>query len=206
MVLALVLGDLHVPQRAAHIHEAFRKMFHPDRIQMVFVTGNVTSKAMLRYLYSIFPEVYCTRGDFDHADMEDLPESLVVEVEDLKVGLVHGHQIVPLGDRESLAAFQRQLDVDLLISGGTHLSKIFEFDSHLFVDPGSATGAFTAYDLNVIPSFVLLDIQKSSVIAFTYRYIPADHTVGENDAVGEKHLGKEADTAIRINKREWTKG
>ena len=43
MVLALVIGDLHVPYRAAGIPEAFRKMFVPGRINAVFVTGNATS-------------------------------------------------------------------------------------------------------------------------------------------------------------------
>ncbi|CCW70601.1 unnamed protein product [Phytomonas sp. Hart1] len=206
MVLALVLGDLHIPQRAAHIHEAFRKMFIPGRIQMVFVTGNVTSKEMIQYLYSIAPEVYCTRGEFDQECLKDLPESLVVDVEGIKVGLIHGHQIVPMGDRDSLAAVQRQMDIDVLISGGTHQAKIIEFDAHLFVNPGSATGAFTPYDLNVIPSFVLLDIHNTSVNAFTYRYITEDDTLGEGDAAGEKHLSKDECTGVRIHKREWTKG
>ncbi len=35
-----------------------------------------------------------------------------------KIGLIHGHQVIPWGDMASLALLQRQLDVDILISGG----------------------------------------------------------------------------------------
>ena len=70
------------------------------------------------------------------------PEQKVVTVGQFKIGLTHGHQIVPWGDIESLSLVsqnitllfllhfifsplspiqvQRQLDVDILISGHTH--------------------------------------------------------------------------------------
>lgn len=49
-----------------------------------------------------------------------LPPSLVVQHGPLRVGLLHGHQVVPLGDTEALSAVARKMDVDVLISGGTH--------------------------------------------------------------------------------------
>lgn len=48
------------------------------------------------------------------------PEQKVVTVGNFKIGLTHGHQVVPWGDIESLALVQRQLDVDILITGHTH--------------------------------------------------------------------------------------
>jgi hypothetical protein len=41
-----------------------------------------------------------------------------------RVGLCHGHQVVPWGDRDALAALQRQLDVDILVTGHTHEFKV----------------------------------------------------------------------------------
>jgi len=38
----------------------------------------------------------------------------------LRIGVIHGHQVVPLGDAEMLAATARKMDVDVLVSGGTH--------------------------------------------------------------------------------------
>lgn len=63
-----------------------------------------------------------------------------------RIGLVHGHQIVPWGDKESLAMLQRQLDVDILISGHTHKFEAFESENKFYINPGSATGAYHPLD------------------------------------------------------------
>jgi vacuolar protein sorting-associated protein 29 len=44
----------------------------------------------------------------------------VIQHGTLKIGLLHGHQVVPLGDTEALSAIARKMDVDVLISGATH--------------------------------------------------------------------------------------
>ena len=44
----------------------------------------------------------------------------ILEIGEFRIGLIHGHQIVPWGDLDSLAALQRRLDVDILVSGHTH--------------------------------------------------------------------------------------
>ena len=70
------------------------------------------------------------------------PEQKVVTVGQFKIGLCHGHQIVPWGDPETLAALQRQLGVDILITGHTHKFEAYEHDGKFFINPGSATGAY----------------------------------------------------------------
>lgn len=39
---------------------------------------------------------------------------------------------------------QRQLDVDVLVSGHTHKFQAYEYADKFFVNPGSATGAYSA--------------------------------------------------------------
>lgn len=109
---------------------------------------------------------------------------MVVQHGPLRIGVIHGHQVVPLGDAEMLGATARKLDVDVLISGGTHRCAIvalhspsrtmrtarhaaavrcgagsgapadegplpprrfeaFEAQGRFFLNPGSATGAFS---------------------------------------------------------------
>jgi vacuolar protein sorting-associated protein 29 len=63
-------------------------------------------------------QAHFVKGDFD--EMPNLPETKVVTIGKFKIGLIHGHQVVPWGDVEALAAVQRQLDCDVLISGHTH--------------------------------------------------------------------------------------
>ncbi len=60
-----------------------------------------------------------------------------------KIGVCHGHQIVPWGDIEAMSMLQRQLDVDVLVTGHTHKFAISSHEGKLFVNPGSATGAYS---------------------------------------------------------------
>lgn len=57
-----------------------------------------------------------------------------------------------------LEMLARQLDVDVLITGHGHQCTVREADSRLYIDPGSATGAFSMtgpeYVLFVIISIV----------------------------------------------------
>ena len=186
MPLVLVVGDLHIPNRASGIPEQFRKMFTPGRIQHVIITGNLCNKEMFDYFKTITSEVHCVKGEYDEWN-KDLPETLTLEIEDLKFGVVHGHQVIPWGDKDTLACWQRKLDVDVLISGQTHSNKTFEFDGLFFVNPGSITGAFTSTSVDVTPSFVLMDVKENTVTAFSYQYAGADQD-------------------LKIKKKTWTKG
>jgi putative phosphoesterase len=67
---------------------------------------------------------------------------------------------------------QRQLDVDILISGHTHKCETREHEGKYYINPGSATGAYNALDVEVIPSFVLMDIQGDGAVVYTYQLNP----------------------------------
>lgn len=72
-----------------------------------------------------------------------------------KIGLIHGHQVIPWGDMASLALLQRQLDVDILISGHTHKFEAFENENKFYINPGSATGAYNALERYNIYFYIL---------------------------------------------------
>jgi vacuolar protein sorting-associated protein 29 len=80
----------------------------------------------------------------------------------LRIGFTHGHTIVPPGDGDSLLIAARQMDVDVLLWGGTHKFEAYEMEGKFFVNPGSATGAMTTgwwtEDEDPTPSFVLMDV------------------------------------------------
>ena len=48
----------------------------------------------------------------------------VVTIGQLRIGLIHGHQINPWGSQKGLEAVQRSLDVDILIHGHTQKYKV----------------------------------------------------------------------------------
>ncbi|XP_064392692.1 vacuolar protein sorting-associated protein 29-like [Halichondria panicea] len=167
MVLVLIIGDFHIPHRANAIPQQFKKLLVPGKIQHILCTGNLCSKETLDYLKTLASDVHVTRGDFD--EISTLPEQKVLTVGQFRIGLTHGHQVVPWGDIESLGIVQRQLDVDILISGHTHKFEAVESEGKFFVNPGSATGAYNALDIDVVPSFLLMDIQGPNMVLYVYQ-------------------------------------
>ncbi|KAL5701532.1 Vacuolar protein sorting-associated protein 29 [Ranunculus cassubicifolius] len=96
-----------------------------------------------------------------------------------KLGLCHGHQVVPWGDLDSLAMLQRQLDVDILVTGHTHQFKAYKHGGGgggggVVINPGSATGAYSSITYDVNPSFVLMDIDALRVVVYVYELIDGE--------------------------------
>ena len=64
-MLVLLLGDLHLPLRAASLPLKFRKLLVPGKIQQIICTGNVCDRETWDYLRTVAPDVRGVRGDFD---------------------------------------------------------------------------------------------------------------------------------------------
>lgn len=182
MVLVLVIGDCHIPHRAADLPPKFKSLLVPDKVQHVLSTGNLCTRETFDYLKTIAGDVHVVRGDFDEGD--SFPEVKVVSIGQFKIGLIHGHQVVPWGDSESLAAVQRRLDCDILISGHTHKFDAIELSNKLFLNPGSATGAYSPLSGTSEPCFVLMDVQGAGpqgdgpkVVIYVYRLIDNEVSV-----------------------------
>lgn len=112
------------------------------------------------------PNVHVVRGDFEESTT--FPETKVVQIGQFRVGLIHGHQIVPWGDPNALAMAQRQLGADILISGHTHRNQVNEFGGRWFINPGSITGAYSALETDAVPSFILLAVQGAKCVTYVY--------------------------------------
>ncbi|NXT02538.1 VPS29 protein, partial [Jacana jacana] len=167
--LVLVLGDLHIPHRCSGLPVKFKKLLVPGKIQHILCTGNLCTKESYDYLRSLAGDIHVVKGDLESLNY---PEEKVVTVEQFRIGLIHGHQVIPWGDMASLVLLQRQLDVDILISGHTHRFEAFEHENKFYINPGSATGAYIWFpSRHTVPSFVLMDIQASTVVAYVYRLI-----------------------------------
>ena len=79
---------------------------------------------------------------WDDDDDADFPEETITTIGDVKVGVVHGHDVQPWGDAKALEARRRRLDVDVLVSGHTHRAEVREEGDYLYLNPGSITGAY----------------------------------------------------------------
>ncbi|KIJ12154.1 hypothetical protein PAXINDRAFT_83316 [Paxillus involutus ATCC 200175] len=173
MVLVLIIGDLHIPHRAHDLPAKFRKLLVPGKIQQILCTGNVCDRETYEYLRTIANDVCVVRGDYD--ENTSFPPSATVVHAPIRIGVMHGHQCVPTGDLDALSALARQMDVDVLISGHTHTFQAIEYGGRFFVNPGSATGAWTGLrNSDPIPSFALMDIQGAVVVTYVYQLVEGE--------------------------------
>ena len=143
-------------------------------------TGNLSSKSQLEWLSSLAPSVRVTKGDFD-ADDASLPETDVITVGEFRIGLCHGHTVIPWGDPEALAAMARRLECDILVTGHTHESSVFEVGGKIILNPGSMTGAFSATSAATLPSFQLLSLTGHAATVFTYSLVKGKVTILQSD-------------------------
>ena len=182
--LVLVVGDMFIPQRSPDITEQFKAILTPNKVQHVLCLGNIGNRESYDWLKSLSNDFHSVKGDFDEGD---IPEKECVHIGDFNVGLIHGHQVLPWGDLESLANVQRSLGCDILLSGHTHKTSIKDKENKLYINPGSISGAFSPLIEDTIPSFILMVLQGEEAIIYLY-------TLNDKNKKFE------------VNKFEYTKG
>ncbi|KIW12954.1 hypothetical protein PV08_08141 [Exophiala spinifera] len=196
--LVLVIGDLFIPDRAPEIPAKFRKLLTPGKIGQVICLGNLNDKETYDFLRQIAPDLHIVKGDYD-TETSNLALSKVVQHGSLRIGFTHGHTIIPQGDADALLIAARQMDVDILLWGGTHKFEAYELEGKFFVNPGSATGAFStswqAIDEETTPSFCLMDIQGDVLVLYVYQLRTDEHG-NENVAVEKVSFRKPAATDV----------
>ncbi|KKY38087.1 putative vacuolar protein sorting-associated protein [Diaporthe ampelina] len=186
--LILVIGDLHIPDRALDIPPKFKKLLAPGKISQSLCLGNLTDKPTYEYLRSISPDLKIVKGRFD-VEATSLPLTQVVAHGGLRIGFLEGFTLVS-SEPDLLLAEANKLDVDVLCWGGTHKFECFEYMDKFFVNPGSATGAFSTgwgtgeggEEEEVVPSFCLMDVQGISLTLYVYQ-LRKDENGAENVAV-----------------------
>lgn len=77
-------------------------------------------------------------------NLKELPLTSIIKVGNFKIGCCSGYTVVPKNDPVSLLILARQLDVDILLWGGTHNVEAYTLDGKFFINPGSCTGAFNS--------------------------------------------------------------
>ena len=164
--IIVLVGDMLAPQRISDINEHFKSLLSPNKINHVLCLGNMGSKESYDWLKSLSNDFHCVKGDYD-LDVS-LPEQKMIQIGEFKIGIIHGHQVLPSGDINSLSNIQRQLGCNILVSGFTHELSIKVKDNVLYINPGSISGAFSPSIKDNSPSFILLALQGDIAIIYSY--------------------------------------
>ena len=101
-------------------------------------------------------------------DEIEMPEKKAVQIGEFKIGMIHGHQIIPWGDETALDNVQRELGCDILLWGHSHQIEVKARDGKFFINPGSISGAFSYNSPDPTPSFVLMVLQGEEAIVYMY--------------------------------------
>ena len=163
--LVLVVSDMFVPHRSQDIDPQFKTILIPNKLQHVVCLGTIGSRESYDWLKTLSNDFHSVKGDFDEGDM---PDKKVVTIGEFKIGMIHGHQVLPWGNTDSLSSIQRELDCDILLYGNTHEVNVKVLDNKLYINPGSISGAFSSCVADPSPSFVLMVLQGTEAIIYVY--------------------------------------
>lgn len=76
-----------------------------------------------------------------------------------------------------------------MITGQTHQNYIETYDGKYFINPGSATGAYSAMNSSPKPSFMLIAVQGDEIVAFIYELINDEINVQRIEIAKKKWVG-----------------
>lgn len=151
-----VLSDTHIPERADKIPETVIETFKD--VEMILHAGDLVSMDVFDELENLAPTI-CVEGNMDRVYGLKLPKHEVIKIDGYKIGLSHG-EVYPRGDTQQLEYIGMEMDVDVLITGHTHIPFIKELENMLLLNPGSPTVPRLSD-----PSVMLLDVGKEFIDA-----------------------------------------
>ena len=132
MLIGLI-SDTHIPDRAKEIPQKVFDAFND--VELILHAGDLTSLKVIEDLERIAP-VVAIQGNMDRVNGINLPTAKVMEVEGLKIGIIHG-EVYPRADRQQLLYLAKELNVDILVTGHSHQPKIEQTEGILLLNPGS---------------------------------------------------------------------
>jgi len=183
MIKLLAIGDSHLPRRVKSVPDLIIKKLEQlvkvDKFDYTFFTGDVVNAPSFMNFLNLITKrnLFVVIGNMDYyGGNRDAPvyRSLKISMgnnDNLIIGLTHGHQISPRGDRSQLELIAIEKSFNILISGHTHKEEIFLQKDLLLLNPGSVTGAWS-FVASGNPSFITLSIieKTGEINVILYQY------------------------------------
>ena len=161
MKRGIVFGDLFIPQREASLPEEFAQYFEKGAYDFVVTSGNVTNKTLANQLKTLGKKVCMVGGGYDDATYDEVEETIVI-------GSLRIH-VTAASDMNEVLGSQLRSNSDIVIhKNGDYFPTAFQKNDRLYISPGSATGAYSLSTPETVPSFMIIDIEETTVILYKY--------------------------------------
>ena len=164
--LVLVISDILIPLKSPMIDSQFKSILLPNKINHLLCLGNIGNQDTLYWLQNLSTNFHAVKGDYDI--YQNYPEKKIVQIGSFRIGMIHGHQILPIGNKDALLDIQHELNCDVLLSGFTHKFDISINENKLFLNPGSITGGLSPMMEDFVPSFMLMAISGEDLTIYSY--------------------------------------
>lgn len=130
----VVTGDTHISDNNKQLPSSLVDAC--KTADLIIHAGDWKSMEVYKTL-SKYAEVKGVYGNVDSDEIkEQFPAQQIVEVNNHKIGIVHGHGEKKTTEKRALEAFERQ-EVDIIIFGHSHIPLIRYFKNVLLMNPGS---------------------------------------------------------------------
>ena len=148
MLIGLI-SDTHITPKRGKLSDKIFEIF--DGVDLILHAGDITTQGVLDDLNKIAP-VIAVLGNNDKLDLK---KHEIIDVEEKKILLVHGHKI------DDLYEFGLECGADVVVSGHTHVPTHEMVDSMHLINPGSSNRP-----INSNASVVLLKIDDGIDVDF----------------------------------------
>ncbi|ABR56863.1 phosphodiesterase, MJ0936 family [Methanococcus aeolicus Nankai-3] len=161
-----IISDTHITDRVGELPDEIYDKF--KNVNKIIHCGDITSNGILDNLNSIdgVSEVIAVKGNMDTMA---LPKEIFLEINGFKIGIFHGDKIYPRGDLLKMKYYCLENELDVLISGHTHIPLIKKITipelnkNILLLNPGSPT--VPRFPLKTVMSFeIKKDVLKPEII------------------------------------------
>ncbi len=130
-----LISDTHITEKRGKLSEKVLDYFKD--VNLILHAGDVSSQKVLDQLNQIAPTI-AVEGNNDRTRKAiDLKPSEIIEIDDLKILLIHGDNL-PSRNFEKYCEYAQKQNADMLISGHTHQPHFEKMNDTLLINPGSS--------------------------------------------------------------------
>lgn len=125
-----VVSDTH-----GLLDKALQSLKIIDGLEMIIHLGDYVKDAKKIEERTGIKTVY-VRGNCDYLEL-DIEEEKIIEIEDKKIFITHGHKYDVKNGINKIFYRGKELNVDAILFGHSHISMILEYEGILMLNPGS---------------------------------------------------------------------